>query len=240
MNSNVHVIPGRSRLLEPLSQSRAKLATLINNRLSVLDHQRQLTAAQTRLRESQDVEHMASSKLAEFEAVQGAEMAVWARSAKGAAPTFDTDVREQLLGAVRTAAAHASAARQAETSINAEIQRDAAVLKVIELQITLVSADVILESLDPLLDDFAGANNALSENASRILAAIQQLTQVAHNAGTVENMKPLFEALARAHEKLHALSTRVEPDFGTRSKIQAGWSSLAERLRCDPIAELER
>jgi hypothetical protein len=240
MTNNVHVIPGRSCLLDPLSPSRAKLASLINTKLSILDHQRQMTAARARLREAQEAEHAASAKLAELNMSEGARMAEWARSsAEGDAPTFDVDFREQLLGVVRTAAAHANAARQAETSINADIQREAVMLKAAELQITLASADVLLETLDPLLDDFSIANNALSEKASRILMAIQHLTQVAHASGTVEEMKPLFEVLARANEKMRTFSTRIEPGHETKSKSLVGWASLAERLRSDPIAQLE-
>jgi hypothetical protein len=151
-------------------------------------------------------------------------------------PVFDRTRREKLKSEVHAAAAQASAARKAAAENGAAQQREHVALKALEPQFAIVIAEVIAESVEPLMQDFDIANRALASKAARIQEAFVTIRGVAESLGNQAAARPVYVINERLHERIRAVSGSAAPD-GTNHG--AAWNVLAARLRADPLASLE-
>jgi hypothetical protein len=225
-----------SRLLEQHSAARLHLAKLIDHRLGIEDRLRALTEAANKLREAQDAEGNAAVALNALDAEEARAMSTWSQKPSGSMPVFDRTRREKLKAAVEDAAAQASAARKAAVENGGQQQRELMALKALEPHVALAIAEVISESVTPLLEDFEAANKKLSAKAARIQEAIATITDMGHAVGNPAAARPTFVVMERLFEKVRAVSGRPVPDSENH---RAAWMAYAAKLRSDPIATLE-
>jgi hypothetical protein len=225
-----------SRLLEQHSAARLHLAKLIDSRLGIEDRLRGLAEAGAKLQEAADAERHASAALNALDAEEAHAMAAWSQNSSGAMPVFDQTRRQKLRAAVDAAAAQASAARKAAAANGAEQQRELMALKALEPHVALAIAEVISESVTPLLEDFEAANKKLAAKAARIQEAIATITDMGHAVGNPAAARPTFVVMEKLYEKVRAVSGRPAPDSENH---RAAWMAYAAKLRSDPIARLE-
>jgi hypothetical protein len=224
-----------SRLLAKHSDARMRLATLINNRNSFEDKLRHLVETGGKLQEAADSERHAAAALAALDAEETRAMSAWAEGPGGSMPVFDRTRRERLEAEVHAAAAQATAARKAAGENGAAQQRENAALKALEPQFAVAIAEVIAESVEPLMDDFDAANRALASKAARIQEAFVTIRGLAESLGNPEAARAAYAINERLHERIRTMSDRAAPD-GTNHR--GAWETLAAALRRDPIAEL--
>jgi DNA repair exonuclease SbcCD ATPase subunit len=225
-----------SRLLEKHSEARMRLAKLITHRNSLEEKLRHLVETGGKLQEAADAERHAAAALAALDAEEAREMAAWAAGPGGPMPVFDRTRREKLEGEVHAAAAQATAARKAAGENSAAQQRENAALKALEPQFAIVIAEVIAESVEPLMQDFDAENRALASKAARIQEAFATIRAVAESLGNSAAARPVFVINERLHERIRTMSDRAAPD-GVNHRTP--WMALAARLRADPLATLE-
>jgi hypothetical protein len=225
-----------SRLLQKHSPARMTLATLITRRNLLEDKLRALSDAGARLQEAAHAERHATAALATLDAEETRAMATWSEASDGPMPAFNQTHREKLVAEIQAAAAQASAARKAAAENGATQQRERAALKALEPEFAIAIAEVISEIVDPLFADYDAANRALAAKAAKIQQAFLTITDLAHSVGGHTVVRPAFMTIEKLHEKMRAVSGRAPPDGENHA---AAWSSLAARLRSDPLAELE-
>jgi len=225
-----------SRLLQPTSEARLRLAQLIDRRLGIEDSLRALAEAAERLIKVQGAEAEATSALAALEAAEASALSTWSKSPTTPMPISNPVRRDELLAAIRTAAAQASAARKAAAANGAEQQRDNAALRALEPGIAVAIAEILDEEMTPLLADFAADKRALAAKAARIQEGVEALTVLAHSVG-VDKGRLAFTVLEKLNGRKHTAFAPLAPDTDTGS--QAKWLALVGRLRADPLATLE-
>jgi hypothetical protein len=236
--SNIRIVGGQapSRLLQPTSEARLRLAKLIDRRLGLEDSLHALAEAGEVLIKVQGAEAEATAALAALEAAEAAAMGAWSQSPTTPMPISNPVRRDELLAAIRTAAAQASAARKAAAANGAEQQRDHAALKALEPLFAVTIAEIIDEQMTPLLADFAADKGALAAKAARIQEGVEALTVLAHSVG-VDKGRLAFTVLEKLNGRKHTAFAPLAPDTDTGS--QAKWLALVGRLRADPLATLE-
>jgi hypothetical protein len=225
-----------SRLLQKHSPERMTLATLITRRNSIEDRLRAIAQAGAKLQEAADAERHATAALATLDAEETRAMAAWSEASDEPMPVFDRTRREKLVAEIQAAAAQASAARKAAAENSAAQQRESAALKALEPEFAIAIAEVVAETVDPLFADYDAANRALAAKAAKIQQALLTITDLAHSVGGHTAVRPAFIVIEKLHEKMRSVSGRAPPDGKNHA---AAWSSLAARLRTDPLAELE-
>jgi hypothetical protein len=225
-----------SRLLQEHSAARLRLAGLINDRLSIEDKLRAVAEAGAKLLEAADSERHATAALGALDAEEARAMSAWAQASDRPMPVFDQTRREKLRSAVDAAAAQASAARKAAAENGAAQLRLNTALKALEPQFAIAIAEVIAETVEPLMQDFDIANRALASKAARIQEAFVTIRGVAESLGNQAAARPVYVINERLHERIRTMSDRAAPDGVNHA---AAWSTLAGRLRADPLAELE-
>jgi hypothetical protein len=237
-NNNIRLVTGEapSRLLQPTSEARLRLGQLITRRNSLEDKLRHLAETGGKLQEAADAERHAAAALAALDAEETRLMAAWAEGPGGPMPVFDRTHREKLKSEASAAAAQASAARKAAAENGAAQQREHVALKALEPQFAIAIAEVIAESVEPLMEDFDVANRALASKAARIQEAFVTIRGVAESLGNQASARPVYVMNEKLHERIRTMSDRPAP---TGENHSAAWMSFAARLRSDPIAELK-
>jgi hypothetical protein len=226
---------GPSRLLQPTSEARLRLAALINRRLTIESKLRHLGEATAKLQEAADAEGNARAAFNALDSEETQAMAAWSKSS-GPKPVIDRTRREKLKADLEDAAASATAARNAASSIAAEQQREALALKALEAPFAVAVAEVLDEEMMPLLADFEAEKRTLAVQAARIQEGVEALTQLAHQVGA-EKGRPAFVVLEKMNARVQTAFGRLMPDNTTGSV--AKWLGLAARLRSDPLAKFE-
>ena len=97
-------------------------------------------------------------------------------------------------------------------------------------------AEIISESVDPLIADLQEAMRGVFQQQSRIKRAVETVINLAHTAGPVDTMKAAFDSAQRLSERVH---TATVPTVDNVAADMAIWTSFAARLRGDAAAELE-
>jgi hypothetical protein len=236
-NNTIRLVdPEPSRLLQKHSPARMTLATLITRRNSIEDKLRALAEAGAKLQEAGEAEHRAGGALSALDAEEAKAMAAWSQASDGPMPVFDRTRREKLVEELRAAGAQASAARKAAADNAAAQQREHGALRALEPQFAITVAEVLAESVEPLMEDFDTANRALASKAARIQEAFVTIRGLAEALGNQDAARPLYVINEKLHERIRTISDRAPPDGENHA---AAWSSLAVRLRADPLAELE-
>lgn len=233
MSNNVHAIPGRSRLLDPVSVPRLFLAGLIDRKLGIANKRDLLVFAAANLRDTKNAAGDASAALNALDAQEVAEMTAWANSPSGPAPVGDAARREQLQRDVRIAAAQATAASKAEAGYAPNIQRENTALQQIEPQISAAITPIMIDDIEVLLTEFEILSKSLHTLASRIIAGKETVLRIAES-GPFETMRPTYQALEQLTQRINAALQPPAPS-GDGSE----WPAYAGRLRSDPIARLE-
>lgn len=238
-NGNIKLVvtdEAPSRLLEQHSAARLHLAQLIDRRLGIEDNLRQLAAAAKRLREAQAAEQNAIAAIDALSAVEAAAMTEWSRNPSGPEPEPDVAKRDELQAKHRTAVARATAARQAQVTIAADQQREAAALKVLEPAILEAIVEIIIESTAPLLEDLKESQVALASKQGRLNQAVQEAITVSRQ--TLQD-GPVGSTGAMIANLIETFRTAATPAIETSAADVAAWRSLSTRLRADPLAKLE-
>src|ERR1700722_2503538 len=184
-NSTIRLVGGDapSRLLEQHSPARMALAKLITRKLGIEYRVRALAEAGAKLQEAADAERHAAAALGALDAEETRAMAAWSQAAEGPMPVFDRTRREKLEAEVHAAAAQAAAARKAAAANGAEQQRENATLKTLEPQFAVLIAEVISETVGPLMTDYEAANKVLASKAARIQEAFTTIRGIAEAVG---------------------------------------------------------
>jgi len=224
-----------SRLLQEHSPARMQLAKLIDRRLGIEDRVRALAEAGAKLKEAADAEGHAAAALGALDAEETRIMSIWAQGS-GPMPVLDRTRRQKLEDAVHAAAAQAAAARKAAAANGAEQQRENATLKALEPQFAVLIAEVISETVDPLMSDYEATNKVLASKAARIQEAFTTIRGIAEAVGNPTAARPAFVIMEKLTEKIRTISGRAAPDGVNHG---AAWMAFAARLRSDPIAELD-
>jgi hypothetical protein len=225
-----------SRLLAEHSAARMHLAKLINSRLSIESKLRHLGESAHSLKEVQAEEQNAVGELNALNAAEAAAMTAWSRDPSGPVPEPDVVKREELEAKRRSATAKATAARQAEATISADIQRENAALAQVKAKIELAIVPVIVDEVEPLLADFEEANRILAAKAGKIAEASEIITQIGHGIGNSDLARPAFVCLEKLNERIRLAFARPAPDV---TNHRAAWLAFAAELKRDPIAELK-
>jgi hypothetical protein len=224
-----------SRLLEKHSNARLQLAQLIARKLGIEDRVRALVEAGAKLKEAADAEGHAAAALSALDAEETRIMSTWSQGS-GPMPVFDQTRRQKLEGAVHAAAAQAAAARKAAAANGAEQQRENATLKALEPEFAVLFAEIILESVEPLISDFEATNKVLATKAARLQAAFMTMRGIAESVGNPSAARPAFVIMEKLSEKLRTISGRAAPDDLNHA---AAWMSYAAKLKSDPLAIFE-
>lgn len=232
----VELRPAASRLLAQHSEARLRLAQIINRKLSIERNLLHLSEAVAKLNEAADAEGNARAAYASLDAEESAAMTAWSKSA-GPKPVIDRTRRAKLKAELEDAAAQATAARNAASSIAAEQHRENLALKALEVPFALAIAEIIDEEMTPLLADFEVDKALLARKAARIQEGVEALTHLAHQVGA-DKGRPAFVTLEKLNGRVHtAFGGRLAPDNTTGSR--AKWLALASKLRSDPLAKFE-
>lgn len=227
---------GRSRLMQPTSEARLRLAKLISGRVAIEDGLRSLVAAGAKLAEAADAERNAGAKLAALDAEEAATMAAWAK-AGGQMPQFDRTRREKLEAECHASAAQAAAARKAASANGSEQQRELGRLKGMEPEFAAVIATIIDEEMAPLIADYQADSVALAGKAALIQQGAEALTRIAHDVGDTNKARPAFVVLEKLNEKLRIAFSR--PAVDSTGAGLPKWLAFAAALRREPIAEFK-
>ena len=107
------------------------------------------------------------------------------------------------------AAALAAAARKAAAENGAAQQRENTALKTLEPQFAATIAEVISETVDPLLTQYEAANKALAAKAAKIQQATTTIADIAHAVGNPTAARPAFVTMEKLHERIRAVSGRL-------------------------------
>jgi hypothetical protein len=232
-----------SRLLQQHSESRMKLARLVNSKLAAEERVRHLVEAAAALREATDAEGNARAALAALDAERSQAMAAWSKDPSGPMPTFDRAKREKLKAALEDAAEQAAAARGAASSINDQHVREAADLKKIEESIELAVATVIIEEFEPKVAAFQAALRDLANKRAEISAASERINLIGVGLQKPLSDQPNFEVAQPIFVALEDLNTRIRAAFAEPAPAiedhRAALRGYAEKLRRDPIALLD-
>jgi hypothetical protein len=237
-NGNIRLVTDEapSRLLQKHSPARRHLADLINRKLSIESTLRHLVEAGDKLREAADAERHAAAALVALDAKETRAMSAWSQGSTGPMPVFDRTRRAKLEEEVAAAAALAAAARKAAAENGAAQQRELMALKGLEPPFAIAIAEVIDETVSPLLADYEAANKVLASKAARIQAACTTIRAVAESVGNPTAARPAYVTLEQLSEKIRSMSARVAPDGVNHG---TAWNALAARLRSDPLSTLE-
>jgi hypothetical protein len=120
-NGNIKLVStdtGSSRLLQPTSEARLRLAKLIDRRLTIESKLRHLGDATAKLQEAADAEGNARAAFNALDSEETQAMAAWSKSS-GPKPVIDRTRREKLKADLEDAAA--SARRLAEAGCSANV-----------------------------------------------------------------------------------------------------------------------
>jgi hypothetical protein len=221
-----------------LSPARERLKDLLEQRGACEKRAQALRVAQGRLVDPSREAAAAAADLTAFDAQNAEALSVWARNGikKTDRPVVDTDKRQALIAAKQISAENAVAAQAAIAKIGSEIHAEDLAAKTFEMPITAAIAEIIAETVDPLLGDLQETVRVGIQKTSLIKRALQTVVDLAHSAGSIEQMKSTFDLAQLLAERID--SARV-PAVETFATDLATWTTFAARLRTDPAAELE-
>ncbi|HEU4805267.1 MAG TPA: hypothetical protein VFS91_05590 [Nitrobacter sp.] len=97
-------------------------------------------------------------------------------------------------------------------------------------------AEVISESVEPLIADLRESVRVAVAKQNLLKQSLHVVIGIAHNAGPIETMRPTFNLMEDLAERLRTAAAPTVEDTGAD---RAAWESLAARLRTDAAAELE-
>lgn len=225
-----------SRLLAKHSEARLHLAKLINNRLAIEHRILHLEDRSKRLRETQAAEQRVLADLNALNASEAAAMVDWSRAPEGPEPQPDLSKRETLEAGLRTAAAKANAARQAETIIQADLGREHAALKALNVPTQHAIASVIAEeALGTPLEELRQAVQVGMQKQERVRQAVQAIFHIASFGGAIDEMRPAYKLAEKLDGDLRQAAAPPAPDGAPAFR---SWLQLATDLHRDPLAEL--
>jgi hypothetical protein len=163
-------------------------------------------------------------------------MAAWSRDPESSEPEPDLAKREALESTLRSAAAKANAARQAEAAIHADIGREHAALTALKAPMHhAVAAVVAEEALAAPLAELRQAVQAAMLKQERVRQAVSAIFEIA-GRGPVDEMRPTFKLAEQLDDDLRKAAAPPTPDGSP--PFQA-WMKLVEDLQRDPLAELQ-
>jgi len=225
---------------KPLSESRQRLASLIQKREDTAGRIKDLQAALDRLRTAQAAEPQVAEELTALDARETVEMAAWCREG-GEAPTVDSEKRAEITRRLAEARGQAEAARRAEAGVVAEQTREAQSLGRLGVPIRFAVAEIIAESIDPLCDEFRTMNEALAIRAAELSQAADLLLAIGEAAKRedADGATPILRLLESVSARLQRLFARPTANDHEASVSHAQWASLHARLYDDAAATLE-
>jgi hypothetical protein len=97
-------------------------------------------------------------------------------------------------------------------------------------------AEVISESVEPLIEDLRESVRVAVAKQRLIQQSLQVVIGIEHSAGPLETMRPTFNLFERLAEQLRTAAALAVEETGAD---RAAWESLAARLRTDALAQLE-
>ncbi|WP_425907608.1 hypothetical protein [Nitrobacter sp. TKz-YC02] len=233
--ATVHKLEPKAAALSP---ARERLQDLLDKKTSCEERAKQLRIAQQRLVGRDQEAASAAAALSEFDRQNADAMAAWARgeSKDGDMPEIDIAKRQDLVVANALAAENAAAAQSASAQIGTEIHAEDLVATNLTMPIEAAIAEVISESVEPLIEDLRESVRVAVAKQNRLKQALQVVIGIAHSAGPLEAMKPTFDLMADLAERLR---TAAAPVVETTVADRTAWDSLVARLRNDAAAELE-
>ena len=192
-----------------------------------------ISASMARLSAAQGAPGAVENDLRQLDAFEAAQMAEWSRSAGSPMPMSDSDLRAELESKLRSARSAAAAAATAEASLTAEHAREAGKIRGIEQHSAAATAVVILETAEPLLNEFIDSAKALAAKAKSLETARLLALTTIESVGDLDINREAYRALGEFDRRFDASRGNWPVDPVAADKARNAWHAFAADLRDD-------